>query len=249
MLLLLLIYVAILSYQLYAARKRTKPIELRQISGVKAIDESIGRAVELGRPIAVDLHSSGATTVDAIVALAYLNYAAIKSAEAGAKILVGLGAPDLVPIAEDIVRLAYERSPKPELFNAAEMIEFISPTQFAYASGWLGLVGRTKPASILIVGSMGAEAMIVGESGMMVGAMQIAGSSSITNIPFFITSCDYVIMGEEHYVGAAVLSGDMVQLGSILGQDIFKIFTLALIMIGAILSTVGFTTLADILKV
>jgi len=240
---------AIITFTLYLAKKREKPIKLRSIAGVVAIEEGIGRSVELGKPFAVDLHTSGLTGVDGVVALSYLSYSAKKAALAGCDYVVGIGAPEVVPVAEDIVRTAYASGPKPEMFNASRMIQYISPVQFAYTGGWIGLVGREKPGAILIAGSMGAEAMLIGEAGQMVGSIQIASASSITNIPFFITSCDYVIIGEEHYVGAAVVSGDRVQLGCILGQDYWKILTLALIVVGALMATLGLKDLGDILKI
>jgi len=244
---LFILCLGVLLYTIYTTSMRKKKVTLRKIAGVNAIDESIGRAVEFGRPVAIDLHMGGVRSVDGVVALSYLDYIVRNTAASGANIVVGMGAPEVVPIAEEIVRVAYETSPKPEMYNPAEMINYIAPTQFGYTSGWLGLVGRTKPASVLLIGPMSAEAMIIGESGMMVGAMQIACSTSITNIPFLITSCDYVIMGEENYVGAAILSQNPVQLGCILGQDIFKILTLALILLGSLLSTIGVPWLTNLL--
>jgi len=240
---------AIITFTLYLAKRRKEPIKLRTIAGIAAIEEGIGSSLERGKPFAVDLHTSGVTGVDGVVALSYLAYSAKKAALAGCDIIVGMGAPEVVPIAEDIVRTAYATGPKPEMFNAARMIQFISPVQFAYTGGWLGLVGREKPGAILICGSMGAEAMIIGEAGMMVNALQIASASSITNIPFFITSCDYVIIAEEHYVGAAVVSGDKTQIGCIVGQDAWKILTIALIVIGSIMTTLGLKELTNLLKI
>jgi hypothetical protein len=246
---LFLLCFAIIAIMLYVAKTREKPPKLRSIAGVAAIEEGIGRSVELGKPFAVDMHTSGLTSVDGVVALSYLAYCAEKAAVTGCDFVVGIGAPEVVAVAEDIIRAAYARSAKPEVFNPSRMIHYMGSVQFAYAGGWIGLVGREKPGAILIAGSMGAEAMSVGEAGQMVGAIQIAGSSSITNIPFFITSCDYVIMGEELYVGAAVVSGDKVQLGCTVGQDYWKILTIALVAIGAIMATLGFKDLGNILKI
>jgi len=240
---------AIIVIMMYVARSRERPPKLRSIAGVVAIEEGIGRSVELGKPFAVDMHTSGLTTVDGVVALSYLAFCAEKAAMTGCDFVVGIGAPEVVAVAEDIIRAAYAKSAKPEMFNPSRMIQYLGSVQFAYAGCWIGLVGREKPGAILIAGSMGAEAMSVGEAGQMVGAIQIAGSSSITNIPFFITSCDYVIMGEELYVGAAVLSGDKVQLGCTIGQDYWKILTVALIAVGTIMATLGFKDLGNILRI
>ena len=52
--------------------------------------------------------------------------------------------------------------------------------------------------------------------------MQVAGTPSITQIPFFITSCDYTIIGDEFYAASAYLSREPTLLGSLVGQDYAK---------------------------
>lgn len=163
--------------------------------------------------------------------------------------MVGVGSADANPVAQDIVKTAYTSAGKEEQYDATKMIRFMSPAQWGYTGGWLGLVAREKPGMIFIAGAMGAEVMLVAEAGQWAGAMQIACSTSLLNIPFLIAGCDYVIIGEEHYAGAAIISNDPVQLGCIVGQDYFKLITIGLIVIGSVLATLGSTWLSSILKV
>jgi hypothetical protein len=72
------------------------------------------------------------------------------------------------------------------------------------------------------VGYFFAESLILAETGQSVGAIQIAGQADPTQLPFFVVTCDYTLIGEELYAASAYLSREPVLLGSIRGQDIYK---------------------------
>ena len=64
--------------------------------------------------------------------------------------------------------------------------------------------------------------------------MQVAGTTETNQIPFFITACDYVIIGDEFYAASAYFSRDATLLGSIVGQDYCKLLLLAIIFLGVL---------------
>ena len=68
--------------------------------------------------------------------------------------------------------------------------------------------------------------------------MQIAGTADYYQIPFFIASCDYVVMVEELFACSSYLSREPVMLGSVAGQDYGKLVLLSIIAVGVILSTI-----------
>jgi hypothetical protein len=57
----------------------------------------------------------------------------------------------------------------------------------------------------------------------------------VHQLPFFITACDYTLIGEELYAASAYLSRDPVLLGSLKGQDWGKIVILAVLLLGSAL--------------
>ena len=73
--------------------------------------------------------------------------------------------------------------------------------------------------------------LILAETGNSIGAIQIAGTGSSSQIPFFVTACDYTLIGEEFYAASAYLSGSPEMLGSIKGQDYVKVGCMILIML------------------
>jgi hypothetical protein len=130
------------------------------------------------------------------------------------------------------VREAYLLEGRPDLFNE-DMVYYLTDDQFAYAAGVNGVMLRERPAACLYMGKFFAESLLLAETGNSIGAIQIAGTASPAQIPFFITACDYTLIGEEFFAASAYLSNDAELLGGIKGQDIAKI----LIILGIILAT------------
>ena len=111
------------------------------------------------------------------------------------------------------------------------MVHYVTDDQFAYAAGVNGIMLREKPAAVFFQGKFYAESLILAETGNSIGAIQIAGTGSSSQIPFFVTACDYTLIGEEFYAASAYLSGSPEMLGSIKGQDYVKVGCIILIVI------------------
>jgi hypothetical protein len=86
------------------------------------------------------------------------------------------------------------------------------------------------------------------ESGVDIGAFQIAGTTNVLTMPFAVSSCDFALLGEDEYAAAAYVDPDPVQRGVILGQDIAKVIVIILLVAGALLSTVGNNLIRNILS-
>jgi hypothetical protein len=133
-------------------------------------------------------------------------------------------------------REIYESEGKPENYNPDNFI-YLSSNQYAYTQGVVGVMEREKVAANILCGSYGGEALLIAETGARLGCIQIAGSTG--QLPMFIVTCDYVLIGEEFLTAAAYVTGDPVQLGSIRGQDFGKILVLVLSVSLSILLTLG----------
>jgi len=237
---------------LYLSSKRIYIPRIREHPGIKAIVEAIGRAVEMGRPICfspgVQSLYSTKYAGDTAAALTILGYTAREAAKRGARLIVGIAPPTVLPVAEDIVRTAYLMEGKPEEYVEGETVRFYSPNQWGFATSYVGMMHRERAAANFLFGGHAAEAMVIAESGATVGAMQVAGSTNVYQIPFFIVACDYTLIGEDEYAAAAYLSPDPVQKGVIFGQDIAKIICATLIVLGALLSTAGIDLISKLLS-
>ena len=116
-----------------------------------------------------------------------------------------------------------------------DMVHYVTDEQFAYAAGVNGIMVREKPAACVYMGKFYAESLILAETGNSIGAIQIAGTASQSQIPFFVTACDYTLIGEEFFAASAYLSDKPELVGAVKGQDMIKVIILILIFLGIIL--------------
>jgi hypothetical protein len=214
--------------------KRTKELYIRPIAGIQAVEEAIGRATEMGKPI---LYVPGLSTIEDIATLASLNIlgpVAEKAAEYDSKIIVPNRDPIVYTIAQEIVKESYLRAGRPDAFDEGN-IYFVTGRQFAYAAAVNGLMLREKPATNFFLGMFWAESLLLAETGNMTGAIQIAGTDAVTQLPFFIVACDYTLIGEELYAAGAYMGKDPKLRGGLKGQDANKVFLLIALVVFAVL--------------
>ncbi|MEO0085895.1 MAG: DUF6754 domain-containing protein, partial [candidate division WOR-3 bacterium] len=55
-------------------------------------------------------------------------------------------------------------------------------------------------------------------------------------LPFFITACDYTLIGEELYAASAYLSREPLLLGAVKGQDFAKSLVILLIVLSSLVA-------------
>ena len=235
-LILALLFGGIVFYAIGTARKRE--IFLRRIPGLAAVDEAIGRATELGKPI---LYLTGAHDMhdpSTIAAAIILGRVAKRAAAYETEILVPHRDPITMAVCQEITKQAYLEAGKPDLYKDDSNF-FITSDQFSYTAAVDGIMLRKKPAANFFMGSYFAEALLLTETGASTGAIQIAGTDSDHQLPFFVTTCDYTLIGEELYAASAYLSREPVQVGTLRGQDIGKALILGVLGVGTILATLG----------
>ena len=135
--------------------------------------------------------------------------------------------------AREICKDSYLQVGRPDLYHN-DMVHYIADSQFAYAAGINGSMVREKPAACLYLGKFYAESLLLAETGNAIGSIQIAGTGSSAQIPFFITACDYTLIGEEFLTASAILSNKKDLIGSIRGQDIIKLMIIVGIIVAAL---------------
>jgi hypothetical protein len=233
---LVFLFALVILAAIMRARGGASPF-IRRIPGLTAIDETVGRATEMARPISFSLGLGGLDIVT-LQALAIAMHVIRLAIRFGTRVILTMADPTLYAVADEAVSEAYTAAGRPEGFNRGD-VRFLSDRQFAYASSMVGLIHREQVASNYMFGTFFAESLILAEAGNQVGAIQVAGTPSITQLPFFIAACDYTIIGDEYYAATAYLTREPVLSGSLVGQDRAKMALLAIILLGVILVTIA----------
>ena len=224
--------------------RKGKDLYIRPIAGIEEIDNAIGRATEMGRPILFSTGLSGIGDIATLAGLSILGHVAKKAAEYDTKILIPCRDYIVMPIAQEIVRSAHYEAGRPDSFDKNNVF-FVSEAQFAYVAGVNGVMIRQKTATNFYMGMFFAESLIMTETGNATGAIQIAGTDAVTQIPFFITTCDYTLIGEELYAASSYMSRQPLMLGTLKATDYAKFIILLFLVVGTLLSSLQVTAIVD----
>ncbi len=218
--------------------RQGRDLYIRKISGLNAINEAVGRATEMGKKIMYIPGILSLSEIQTIASLSILEHIAKLTAVYGTNIEVPNKDPLVFSAARETVKQAYLEAGKPDQFKE-EMVTYITYDQFAYAASVTAKMVRERPATNFLIGSFFAESLILAETGQAVGAIQVAGTADIPQLPFFVTTCDYTLLGEELYAASAYLSREPVLLGSIKAQDIAKVILMSIMAAGIVLLAFG----------
>jgi len=213
---------------------------IRKIAGLDAIEEAIGRATEMGKPVLYVPGIDDVNNIQTIYSMVILGNVAKLVARYETPLIVPVCRAFVVPLAEETVKQGYLDAGHPEAYNPNN-IRYLSDEQFAFTAGVDGIMLREKPAANLFLGSFFAESLVLAETGFSTGAIQIAGTANIHQLPFFVVACDYTLIGEEFFAATAYLSREAKLVGTLRGSDWMKIILIAAIVTGAVLETFGVT--------
>ena len=234
-------------------RARNNPdIFLRRIPGLEAVEEAVGRATEMGRPVLYltgsgELNGSGdPSNLSTIAATVILGEVSKRVAGYGAELRVPHRSAIVMAICQEMVKEAYLTAGRPDAYTE-ETNFFITQDQFAYTAAVDGIMLRDKPAANIFMGYYYAESLLLAETGASTGAIQIAGTDADHQLPFFITTCDYTLIGEELYAASAYLSREPALVGTLRSQDLGKAVLLGVLLVGSLaLSLEEFSPLAGV---
>lgn len=220
------------------ARGGKKIPVIHKIPGLDALDEAVGRATELGRPVVFAPGFGDLQNSQTFAALSILGHMAGICAKYDTRIVVATGLAMVYPVAAAVTRQAYLSQGKGDKYNEND-VRFFSEMNWAWASGTVGVMMREKAAANIFIGAFWAESLFMAEVGNIIGAIQIAGTANIHQIPFFVAACDYTLLGEEIYAASAYLSPDPVTTSGLIVQDGGKMLGLIMIVLGSLMVTFG----------
>lgn len=234
--LLVVAFLAVL-YHILRAQDGAAPF-VRRIPGIAAIEEAIGRATEMGRPVLFVPGINDIDEIQTVAGLVVLEHVARITARYETPVIVPVSYPIPHTIAEEMVRSGYAHAGRPDRYDP-DSVRFVSPEQFAYVAAVTGIMMRDRPAAVLYMGSFYGESLMLAETGFATGAIQVAATANVHQLPFFVAACDHTLIGEELFAASAYLSGEPKLVGSLKGADLMKLVVITIIVVGCALETAG----------
>ena len=230
-----ILFFAFVLYFLWSSRGGRK-LFVRRIAGIDAIEEAVGRATEMGRPV---LYVPGVQDIDDIqtmAALVILESVARMAARYETKMIVPTNYPVPFTLAQEMVKNGFLEAGRPEDYDP-NSVRYITSEQFAYVAAINGIILRDRPAANLYLGPFFAESLILAETGFSTGAIQVAGTANVHQLPFLVVACDYTLIGEELYAASAYLSREPKLLSTLKGSDFMKVVIIVLLLLGGVVET------------
>ncbi len=216
--------------------RRGKQLFIRRIAGLEAIDDAVGRATEMGRPVLFIPGINDMDDVQTLAALTILGRVSRTIADYDTRIFMPVARSLVMTAARETIKSSYLAAGRPDAYTD-DMVSYVTDEQFGYVAAVDGVMVRERPATVFLLGAFFAESLILAETGNSVGAIQIAGTARPAQLPFFIAACDFTLIGEELFAASAYLSGEPKQLGSLKGQDVGKAMAMILLLLGVIAAT------------
>ena len=220
---------------------RGEDLYIRKIAGLEAVDEAVGRATEMGRPVLFVPGIQDMDNVQTVAGMSLLANIAKRTAMYETALDVPVSRSIVMSTGRETVKQAYLEAGRPDLYND-DIVHYITDEQFGYVAAVDGIMVRQKPAACFYLGAFFAESLILAETGNSIGAIQVAGTAMPTQLPFFVAACDYTLIGEELFAASAYLSQDKLMMGSLKGQDAGKAVAMLFIVVGVATATLASVT-------
>jgi hypothetical protein len=148
---------------------------------------------------------------------------------------------DVLPIAREVYRDACLITGHPEKFNPTYNIRFFGggagdPRYSGYIPGFMGIIEREEPGSMLLFGMYWQETVQMGISARRHDCISVATGVEFDMASFGLISCDYMLLAEESYAAGAYVSGDPSKSNTLLMEDVIKWLFIGLLLVGVIIS-------------
>jgi hypothetical protein len=228
--------------------------QVERIPALDAIDDSIDRCVEMGRPVYYTLGDwAGLTGRDASAIAAGINilgYVAEKTAEKRVPLYVAISMGQTYTITMDTVKGGFAKAGRIDDFDP-EKILYWSDTWPAYQTGTFHLFDTERPAAYMNIGIAADSAVNTPGYAILRGinCVSIGACTDRTQMAPMIYGCENWLVAEELFAAGQYVGGTKEAGGGMAGSDIFKIIVIGLLIIGSVAGLAGINVFGDLLAI
>lgn len=220
-------------------------MRIRPLASFQDLRSETGRAAEGGGTIHIAIGNGGLIGEDTITSLAALEVVEELADTAvlyNAPPIITVGDPTLLPLAQDILRRAYERHGLVKRYNP-DQVRFVAPSPMAYAAGAANIVMTEDVMSNAMIGTFGPEVSLITDAGARRDLPQLAAAAASDALGVLYPATDRLAVGEELYAAGAQMTEKRRYTISLQAQDILR-----LVLAGFIAMTAALALLAALLS-
>lgn len=223
------VIVVIVALMLLLLRQRmgSEPdVPLRPLTGFRALQSQVGRAIESGRLLHVSLGRASLTspaTATSVAAIQVLDALAKDGCANGTPPLVTTGDGTLLPAAQDSLRYGFEAANRGFQYRPYQAVFVASRTDpYAYAAGVSLELARQDVSSNVLVGRLGPELILMTEAANRRRVAQVVASDDPVALAVAAAATENVLIGEELLAAGAYLDKERGRLAAVQLQDILR---------------------------
>lgn len=220
--------------------------KIRPIPAMEAIDEAIGRCVELGKPALITYGYFDDINPAIMTGLEMVGYVSKVAAEKGCELIIAVGPTRTLNIAIENYRHGCIEAGRPEAFNI-DNVHYLTHQQFTYLAGMYGLLNEYEPGAYIGIGWFWVDAIHIGTQVKRLGIFGIGGAEKYDAGAWFLLTMDYSAFGAEIYAMGASMSKDTTAIGGIISTDLATCISGAILIVGSILAAAGSNILATLM--
>ncbi len=239
-LLVVLVGLALLIALSVLHRRRDTAVPVREIGALSDLREQLKRAAESGRPLHIALGSGGLGSLETVTSLAGLHLLeALSDAAVAYDVppVVTVGDPTLVPLAQDILRRAYQRNNVPEFYDPTQ-VRLVTTSTLAYGGAAIPVGVPEEVTSHVIIGAFGSEASLLADFGDQEKTPRTGAVDAVQAIGALYPATARLAVGEELYAVGAQLSDEKKYATSLVAHDILRFAIAGTILLGALVALI-----------
>ena len=214
---------------------------LRPIAAYRRLQEMVSQAAESGQPIHVAMgvgRLGSDATPESLMGLTMFDYVARRASAANHPALGTVGEATILPAAQSVLHQARDEAGFGERYTGRE-VQFYGSDPLAYAAGAYAATARQRPVGSALLGRYGSEGLWLAESTAGLGMTRIGGAADPASAALLAVSLDDLLIGEEVFAAGAYLHRPS-HLGSLATQDVFRIVAILAIILGVVLTSLGY---------
>ncbi len=246
---IIMLVIWIATFYIISEVNKGKSFLVRRVPGLDAMEEALGRCVEMGRPVIAtpSWRPLGSYALPIMAGISIVRHICSRAAELELPVFMPVGSADTYPLILSNYQQACAEMGKEELFNPDHVV-YLSGEQWAFTTGLIEIMIDENPGANIFIGRWSAETLGVCAVGNKLGAFQIGGTDQFSNTSFFAITSDYTLIGDELYAAAAYVSNDPELKSFLTAQDVIKLLAASLIILGVFLSSFGIDIITKVIN-
>lgn len=223
-------------------RKKRSPLLFREIPAVDFLKRGLGLAIEQGTQIHISLGKSNftdpscASTLASLTSLEKIAESCV-SGDLPPVVTSGEGATSL--LSRDSLQAACKAGKAPELFDP-DSARLTGVTSFAYAAGSLPVIYSGSVTTNVFLGHFGSEIILLTEASEKTDSQLFTASDSLQAQAVMFATTENTLIGEEIFALPAYLGENRMHFASLYAQDYLRLILVIAMIIGAILTFLGY---------